>query len=157
MYCSDCHGADNETSGDPRGPHGSNYKYMLKGRGKYWPTDPNGYLWRLNSTDASNSDLFCNNCHEIYNNGWTNNAHADMANQGGGMGGMTLSCVTCHVAVPHGSKRSRLIGYSTDPAPYNYNGNSLKLRGFHKALGANAYTCWNCHSSSCDSPTGCDP
>lgn len=30
MYCSDCHGADNEASGDPKGPHGSNVKYMLK-------------------------------------------------------------------------------------------------------------------------------
>ncbi|NOZ83651.1 MAG: cytochrome C [Epsilonproteobacteria bacterium] len=150
MYCSDCHGADDEAGGDPRGPHGSNYKYMLKGPGKYWPTNPNGYLWKLNSTDASDSNLFCNNCHEIYNNGWANNAHADMANRGGMGGG--LYCVSCHVAVPHGSKRSRLIGYASDPAPYNYNGNSLRLQGFRKASGANTYTCSNCHNPSNPDP-----
>ena len=37
MYCSDCHGSDNELTGDPRGPHGSNLKYVLKGLNQYWP------------------------------------------------------------------------------------------------------------------------
>ena len=35
MYCSDCHGSDNELGGDPRGPHGSNLKYVLKGVNQY--------------------------------------------------------------------------------------------------------------------------
>ena len=42
MYCSDCHGADNELGGDPKGPHGSNLKYILKGENQYWPTKADG-------------------------------------------------------------------------------------------------------------------
>ena len=137
MYCSDCHGTDNEASGDPKGPHGSSYKYLLKGTGKYWPTKSDGTtLWTLNTTDASNTALFCKNCHPIYDGSWKNSAHSGMAWYG-------AKCVNCHMAVPHGGKRSRLIGYSSDttapngpdPAPYNYNGNSLKIRGFKKTSG----------------------
>ena len=58
---------------------------------------------------------------------------------GGGMGGgggmskfVDFPCIYCHIAVPHGSPVSRLIGYSNFPQPYNYNGNSLKLTGFVK-------------------------
>ena len=29
IYCSDCHGSDDQTA--PNGPHGSNYRYILKG------------------------------------------------------------------------------------------------------------------------------
>jgi hypothetical protein len=40
------------------------------------------------------------------------------------------------VVVPHGAKRSRLIGYASEPAPWNWNGaaNYAKLRitGFRK-------------------------
>lgn len=146
MYCSDCHGTDNEASGDPRGPHGSSYKFMLKGPGKYWPTKLGGGLWRLNTTDASNTDLFCKNCHPIYDGSWKNSAHS-------GMAGRSPYCVNCHVAVPHGSKRSRLIGYSTDPAPYNYNGSYLSMRGFKKLASPTSYGRWDC-ATSCGGHSG---
>ena len=145
MYCSDCHGADSENSGDPKGPHGSSARYMLKGTGKYWPTkdgtDNTASLWKLNTSDAGNSNLFCKNCHPIYGggaySGWYNNAHSQMAAFYSG------PCVTCHVAVPHGSRRSRLIGYQSDPAPYNFNGNELMIVGFKKAT-VNSYATLNC-------------
>ncbi len=148
MYCSDCHGTDSENTTDPKGPHGSTYEYMLKGPYKYWPLRNDSQLWK--SSDKNNftsyGGLFCKNCHPIYpggsENGWYNNVHS----QSGGMGGghQDMNCVECHVAVPHGSKRSRLIGYGTnatspDPLPYNYNGNSLKITGFKKAATPTSY------------------
>lgn len=151
MYCSDCHGTDNEASGDPKGPHGSSYKYMLKGTGKYWPTKSDGStLWTLNTTDTSNTALFCKNCHPIYDGSWKNSAHSGMSTRG-------AYCVNCHMAVPHGSKRSRLIGYNTDLSPYNYNGNSLKVTGFKKTSGTYAQS--NC-STNCGGHggiSGADP
>ncbi len=63
-------------------------------------------------------------------------------------------CVSCHVAVPHGSRRSRLIGYGSseigpaDVPPYNYSGNSLKVSGFKKASGPNNYAESNCYSTN---------
>jgi predicted CXXCH cytochrome family protein len=152
MYCSDCHGADSEASTDPKGPHGSNSKYMLKGQRKYWPKKSNGAFWALGDLYyqddfASGGGLFCKNCHPIWEqyqgyNGWSNNVHTQGSTQGYNYGHQNTPCVSCHVAVPHGSKRSRLIGYVTDPAPYNYNpggpGN-LMVTGFKKASGPWGY------------------
>jgi len=144
MYCSDCHGADNELGGDPKGPHGSDLKFMLKGENQYWPTNPDGAtLYNLRDINKiEDSDLFCKNCHDISvpHRGWI----PTMAN-------MNISCVGCHVAVPHGSPVSRLIGYDTFPEPYNYNGNSLALQGWRKnsidnLSDAFAPGCWGCHS-----------
>lgn len=123
MWCCDCHGND---AASPVGPHGSNAKFMLKGTGKYWPTKSDGTtLWKLNTTDAQNSDLFCKNCHPIYSSGWMNNVHSHNKHSGS-------ECVECHVAVPHGSAHSRLIAYSTDPAPYDYNNSYAKITSYTK-------------------------
>lgn len=116
MYCSDCHGSDNEVGGDPRGPHGSNLKFMLKGPGKYWPKDPSGNLYRIADVTSGAQDpsnLFCNNCHDIpwIMNNVSPHDRWPMTN---------LYCVNCHVAIPHGSTVSRLIGYCYFPEPYNY-------------------------------------
>jgi predicted CXXCH cytochrome family protein len=137
MYCSDCHGQE-DTLLEPEGPHGSNVKFMLKGRMQYWPTGPGGLPWTL--ADAGNPGLFCNNCHDIYNGGAWNNKPHSVANH------QDKLCVNCHVTVPHGSKRSRLIGYATDPAPYNYLGMSLVISGFKKAAPWD-YTAANCQAS----------
>jgi hypothetical protein len=124
MYCSDCHGSDQELNGDPKGPHGSNLKYILKGINQYWPKKSTGVLYTLddiqNGTDAG---VICKNCHDILvpHNNWRTQ-----------MSGGGYACVECHVAIPHGSPVSRLIGYKTWPAPYNYGGNSLKMLGWVK-------------------------
>ncbi|OHD99005.1 MAG: hypothetical protein A3E21_02620, partial [Sulfurimonas sp. RIFCSPHIGHO2_12_FULL_36_9] len=127
MYCSDCHGADNELNGDPKGPHGSNLKYILKGDNQFWPKKIDGVtLYTLDDIfNGTAGGVMCMNCHDINHphDKWRNN----MKNQAG-----TTPCVGCHVAVPHGSPVSRLIGYSTFPAPYNYGGNSLKMTGWKK-------------------------
>lgn len=126
MYCSDCHGSDAEMTGDPKGPHGSNLKFMLKGENNYWPTKPDGVtLYDTNDIgNGGDTGLFCKNCHDLnepHKNQWAS-----------WMRNRNFSCVTCHVAVPHGSPISRLIGYSNFPAPYNYKGNSLRVTGFVK-------------------------
>ena len=153
MYCSDCHGADNEASGDPKGPHGSSYKYMLKGTNKYWPTNASGVLYIIkNGTTNPAADLaglFCLNCHPMYSGtAYINRPHSEHTQQG-----VSPPCVACHIAVPHGSKRSRLIGYASDVAPYNYNPTGtyttgkLLLSGFKKATTPTNYQGTNCYST----------
>lgn len=137
MYCSDCHGADNELGGDPKGPHGSDLKFILKGENQYWPTKPDGItlytmddLGQDGTVDPALDDtgLFCKNCHD------PERPHTDWWNK---MAGKGYQCVECHVAIPHGSPVSRLFGYSSFPAPYNYGGISLKTTlGYRK----NAFT-----------------
>jgi len=149
MYCSDCHGNDQPTSAAvPQGPHASNNRFMLTGNGKYWPVNASGVLWSLddiaNNKNNWQSDLFCANCHTMFSGSvWTNNVHAGIDHQLS-----TIKCITCHVAIPHGSKRSRLIGYATDVQPYNYLGagiyDKLMIMGFQKAPSSQSYNVNNC-------------
>ncbi len=143
MYCSDCHGADNEIGGDPKGPHGSNHKFMLKGDNNYWPLKPDGTyytVWgdiQFNTNDA-NDGLFCRNCHNIYVDNPNASSHRHT------FGGMSGPCVNCHIAVPHGSPISNLLGYRTFPEPYNYRDETtgelmLKMDGYKK-IGPNYAT-----------------
>jgi predicted CXXCH cytochrome family protein len=149
MYCSDCHGNDQSTSSsNPQGPHGANSRFMLTGARKFWPTNASGDLWSLadikNNQNNWQNDLFCANCHTMANGGFfANNVHDDMAHQGA-----QIKCITCHVVVPHGAKRSRLIGYESDLAPYNNLGpgtyDKLVITGFQKAIDPRSYTEQNC-------------
>lgn len=129
MYCSDCHGADNEDTVDPKGPHGSNAKFMLKGPNKYWPVDQNGNLFSTGQIQADGTipGLFCANCHNL------NYPHKQWNWR---MSRLDIACVECHIAIPHGSPVSRLIGYTNFPEPYNYNYNGtkmLRIMGYKKA------------------------
>ncbi|MEK7263565.1 MAG: cytochrome c3 family protein [Bacteroidota bacterium] len=148
MYCSDCHGNDEQPSSImPQGSHGSNAKFMLTGNAKFWPTNSSAILWSLdNVKNNSNwqSELFCSNCHSMYNGiSFMNNVHDNPNHQS-----EEIKCITCHVAVPHGSKRSRLIGYLTDSAPYNYLGEGpldrLVIDGFRKASNFDLYEKKDC-------------
>ncbi len=152
MYCSDCHGNDQQTSATtPQGPHASNAKYMLTGNGKYWPTNSASSLWTLDDVRYGRNnwqnDLFCANCHTMFNGiAFFNNAH-DAPDHAG----LNIRCITCHIVVPHGSKRSRLIGYASDVQPYNYLGvgqfDKSVIIGFQKAIGPTAYTEGNCSTA----------
>ena len=127
MYCSDCHGADNELGGDPKGPHGSNLKYILKGVNQYWPKKPDGVtLYTMDDIGtAGDTGNMCKNCHDI------RHPHDKWRQQ---MSRRGFACIECHLTIPHGSPISRLMGYETFPAPYNYNGNSLKMTGWKKGF-----------------------
>lgn len=149
MYCSDCHGNDQQTSAtSPQGPHGSDSRFMLTGRAKYWPTNAFGTLWSLddikNNGNNWQNDLSCVNCHPMFDGiNFTNNVHNEINHHG-----VDVKCITCHVAVPHGSKRSRLIGYESDVQPYNYSGpgvyDKLVITGFQKSTGPFSYVEANC-------------
>lgn len=142
IQCSDCDDVN------ATGPQASTNPFPLKGTGKYWPKRPDGQLWELNTTDAKNTNLFCKNCHPIYSGGWKNSVHEKDDHYG-------YACVACHMAIPHGGKRSRLIAYASDPAPYNYN-KMAKITQFKKTAGS--YSKSNCnagchgHESSVSNP-----
>ena len=153
MYCSDCHGNDQPTSATvPQGPHGSNYRFLLAGTAKYWPTNASGGLWSLddikNNRNAWQNTLFCVNCHPLFSGmRFENEVHQKGMHQSS-----ATKCITCHIVVPHGSKRSRLIGYASDVRPYNYSGagtyEKLVITGFRKATGPNSYSRSNCSMNS---------
>jgi len=168
MYCSDCHGANDEATA-ANGPHGSSNKHILKGvataSATYWPLNPAGDLWALNNLGSGETryrstwrnELFCVNCHPMCSgscdndNDYDNEAHGEHWDRNDDFPGNDARCVACHVAIPHGSKRSRLIGYASDPAPYDYNNNSNVIRGYKKAADPTDYDeddCWT--SISCD-------
>jgi hypothetical protein len=149
MYCSDCHGNDQQTSTTvPQGPHGSNARFMLSGNARFWPVNAFGQLWSLddvrNNRNNWQGDLFCVNCHPMFDGlNFANNVHRGANHQGA-----DVKCITCHVTVPHGSQRSRLIGYASEPQPWNYAGTStydrLVITGFRKAAGPAAYVKEDC-------------
>lgn len=181
MYCSDCHGADDEMSGGATGPHGSNRRFMLKGQRQYWPANADGTLFNLNrladagtyGTDAA--QLFCLNCHDSFPSSapgsWRHNVHSQQhhtgANPDFGNGPEGAVCIACHGIIPHGTKRSRMIVYSSraggrygtaDAAPYTtYNGTEYAVIGGFSTPGAPGSNygkrfCWTidtgCGSSS---------
>lgn len=132
MMCSDCHGANNETT-DSKGPHGSTIKFMLKGAGTYWPTNSVGNHYKIGESESdanrTSSGLFCQNCHNLdVSRSDKGNIPHKYRNEMNG-----LYCVRCHVAIPHGSPLSRLQAYSTFPEPYDYNNNMVKQLGFNKS------------------------
>lgn len=136
MWCCDCHGND---ATSPVGPHGSSKKYMLKSstakpNAYYWPrNNTDGLLWTLydikNNQKNWGTELFCVNCHILYSGGkFLNEAHdkgdhnsndrwpkIDKYPNGTSIPDtdkyIGVPCVMCHVAVPHGYKRSRLVVY----------------------------------------------
>lgn len=162
MMCSDCHGAEDETTSGVKGPHGSSRSYMLKGVNGYWPAGPGGSgvagreggnLYTINDIAAGGAaEIFCLNCHTP-----TNYPHKT---SGGGSGGMKgLMCVECHVAIPHGSPVSRLVGYKTFPQPYNYStdgtdaGRLMKIDGFFRQ--SSALGVYTSNSDNMWASTGC--
>ncbi len=139
MYCADCHE-----------PHGSTYKFSLKGPNRYWPTQSNGYMWRISDFASPLTEgLFCMNCHgSPYS---SNSAHIAHSSAGAVPNNY---CVFCHIAVPHGSPVSRLIAYSGIPVPYSYDLTyfSSKIIGFRKSADPMSYTMDNCNVVA-----GCGP
>lgn len=137
MFCSDCHGTDNENNGSTaKGPHGSSIKYMLKGAGTEWPinegiTTPIHFQVGESHSDANRrtAGLFCQNCHELdVDRSGGKSAPHNVKNEMNG-----LYCVRCHTAIPHGSPLSRLQATKNFPEPYNYGGNMNKQWSFQKS------------------------
>jgi hypothetical protein len=112
VTCTGCH--TSEAIGSARGPHGSSTDYMLDSN---WSLDFRNAEFELYVDVVRTTDpkLICNKCHDFANSG--NTAHhpvssvKEVAHSG-------RACSYCHIAIPHGWKRPRLLAYTTDPAPY---------------------------------------
>lgn len=132
MTCSDCHSYNAAGSA---GPHGSANQYMLKyGSGAtHWYT-----VTLANWTTAAN---MCNGCHTTKT---SNTAHNDTSHN-------SYQCQGCHVKIPHGWKRPRLLGYTTDPVAYRSTGlTGIQATNYTAAGPAEA----NCSGGGCGQHTG---
>lgn len=138
MYCSDCHKDDARET--PKGPHGSNTPRLLgvQAGGSAFKDWNN----RVNYGSDQNT-IFCFNCHSFAATGFQGagkNLHTTV-HQGD-------PCQACHIAIPHGWKRARLIAYTADPPPYNYGGTASKIVSWTQASGGY-------QKSSCSTAAGC--
>jgi len=113
VTCSDCH-TSGTAGGRASGPHGSSAQWMLDPE---YDGDYQTATLRQDNPDGVDQKIICVKCHANF--AAMNRAH----NAPSYWGGTALvhagdRCVTCHVRIPHGWKRPRLLGYPTDPAPY---------------------------------------
>lgn len=112
LTCTSCH--TNE-SGNAKGPHGSTVQWLLD---PAYPTDwKTSYLVvSKDDPDGMNGTPICQKCHNLYGAGGvvSNSAHGRVSRHGGS----TNPCISCHIKVPHGWKRPRLLGYQSDDPAY---------------------------------------
>ncbi len=131
MVCSDCHGSDNDT--DPRGPHGSNNPFILRGP---WDRTTGRMPGQTVGGGPDTSNHLCFKCHDVnvYANpsntgppwdsrtgfsGGGKNLHAVMVGaRNKAYNDNAIVCMDCHIAVPHGYNRDHLIGFTGDDSPY---------------------------------------
>ncbi|GAB4276342.1 MAG: hypothetical protein Kow0056_06670 [Coriobacteriia bacterium] len=99
LSCESCH----TFGSSPAGPHGSSVSVNID------PNYPND--WK-NARLDSNSGIICNKCHN------TNYRGMNRVHEKGDHTKSNIYCNSCHVSVPHGWARPRLIGTTSDPAPY---------------------------------------
>ena len=118
ITCTDCHTGGIATQA--KGPHGSSAKWMIDPN---YATEWSTVTW----TNRTASSYICRKCHDM---------SVSMASGPHGGNHNSSACKTCHIPIPHGWKRPRLIGYTTDPAPYTTTG----LSGIK--------TTWTTHSLS---------
>lgn len=125
MYCTDCHGSETSGSGSsapaagqPWGPHGSNYNFILRG------------AW-TNPESNFGTDAICFKCHQTgyrsasapsgssgFNGGGKGDLHSyhsDKIRNASPRG--QLRCTMCHVAVPHGWKNRAFLINLNDVGP----------------------------------------
>lgn|GEM_PF-3553909 len=101
MTCSDCHSYDGTGA---RGPHGSSSKFLTRP----YAAGQTGDWWNVTLGGWNSSNFLCRRCHTSRT---TNTAHDEGDHA-------TYTCGRCHVRIPHGWKRPRLLRYDSDPAPY---------------------------------------
>lgn len=108
VKCSDCHSYSGAT-----GPHGAQMKVNID------PNYPRAFSTGLlqRTSIGMQSDLLCAKCHVLMtgSSSWSNAVHKEHDDRGMTEGGR---CVSCHVSIPHGWARPRMLGSTQDPAPY---------------------------------------
>ncbi|MDO8964484.1 MAG: cytochrome c3 family protein, partial [Coriobacteriia bacterium] len=135
VKCNDCHLYSGST-----GPHGANMTITID------PAYPAPYSAATvtNAAPYMGTTNICYKCHSF-----TGTSTRGWANHGGTHNGSHVTrCIACHTRVPHAWRRPRLIGYKTDPYPYN----SLTIQGI-KAPASGAQTNW-ANTSDCQASSG---
>jgi predicted CxxxxCH...CXXCH cytochrome family protein len=118
MTCTDCH--ESNSTADPNGPHGSSAGFILKGPNTTWSSSV-AIQGSTPGPAGMPSGTFCANCHSST---FANSRFPSHTN-----GSHNVSCMTCHVRIPHGSgHRGLLVSVGTantaegqvftDSAPY---------------------------------------
>ena len=145
LKCTDCHSG---MQGTPKGPHGSTTKYMLDAgwNSREWKTVQ---LQTMGNTTGANA-FICAKCHWM----GPTAAPASGTAANGGLGNIhwqicttsshshfVLTCGNCHIAIPHGWKRPRLLMSAEDDAGTPYVMSSITAAG-------TATTQWGWHRTT---------
>jgi len=143
MTCTNCHTNTQTPATQASGPHGSSAQWII---------DPDyATPWRTTYLSAtangmSNATNICAKCHDLNGTGtWSNTVHARIAHQTSTRG----RCNNCHTGVPHGWKRPRLLGYTTDGTYATATGGLTKIDfgGYTTSGGTVAWTAGDCEAS----------
>jgi predicted CXXCH cytochrome family protein len=112
VTCSDCHTAG--VLDQARGPHGASVPFIVDPQ---YTGDWKTARLMKDMENGTDQPIICNKCHADYTK--MNRPHSATSYWGGtSLVHWGDTCVTCHIRIPHGWKRPRLLGYPTDPAPY---------------------------------------
>lgn len=134
MSCDSCHSYTGAT-----GPHGATMKVNID---PAYPTSwKTAYLRDGTTLGMSSNTVICAKCHDLNGTGSTfsNKVH-DTGDHHDSRDGL---CINCHVQVPHGWGRPRLLGYTTDAAPYTTAASGLQQ------LALRSYTPTNWSKGDC--------
>ena len=148
VVCSDCHGSISGAAGPHGGTMVANYAVNESTGMPYDDSYTTGGLFiTQRSPDwlpaMSNTTALCNKCH-VQQIGY-NNVHPYGYHQGTDAAPSDGRCINCHTPIPHAWKRPRLIGYTTDPAPYaTLKVSALRLRATEDPNGWGIADCTAC-------------
>jgi len=142
VTCSDCHTSGSMSAA--KGPHGSSAQFLIDPAYPVkWSTANLGKTTATGVRD--DAAIICIKCHDLRN---SNNVHnmAWLSSQPHAQG----QCNGCHVAIPHGWKRPRLLVTSSDPAPYNQIPVDFRIHGMigwsMRSHGANGWLMEDCQA-----------
>lgn len=149
VTCDSCHVYSGTT-----GPHGATMKVNID------PAYPNPFRvvtggssstaqlsansptgMSMSDNGSSRANIICEKCHNLRTSGgsWSNVAHKEHDDRGR----EGSFCNQCHVAIPHGWGRPRMLGYTTDAAPYRTSSGGLQR------ISIKSYTPSNWQKSDC--------
>lgn len=113
VTCSDCHTSG--SSAQALGPHGATTPYMID---PAYPDDWRYSSISLTSPTKVSGNIICLKCHVFPQVEGTVHWARGIY---GAVGHVGDWCTSCHISIPHGWKRPRMLGFAADPAPYRTN------------------------------------
>jgi len=157
LTCTDCHTG---SSANARGPHGSTVTWLLDPE---YPDDwkqtfvDNSYALGMSIDPGTEraADSICTKCHDLSGpnstGAWSNNVHS----KGDHQGSVDGLCINCHISVPHGWSRPRLLGQIGDNPRYRAVEMERYLATASHTLNTDGVVQWN--KDDCDTACGGHP